>query len=353
MHGAGRSERQLGWLIALKRGLPVFGFVVLVLLAYRMTIGVDLSDKFYYVSFLDGWLKDGLGHSENLEMHQSAALLVLPVARLYTWIVGSERGLVLFLRVIFLAMACAASLCQYPFIRCMRDEAVALSSALLVLCFIPFSLPAPSYNTIGMFGMVSALAQFGIAALPRRQAAYCSAEAILSGLAWMVAVIAYPTMAVALLALLALALLAARDRGERLRLLGYAIICAFFQFCGACLLLAVFGWTRLVQMLRFTSAGMQNSESAKPKLADALGVFADHPAFGALCLAAAALGIWLLVAGRDWRRDIWPSLLVLAIVLASSPRGRRCGFPRTISSCCLRWPGCLRCAPAPAPKVCL
>jgi hypothetical protein len=327
MHGAGRSERQSGWLIAAKRGLPVFGFVVLVLLAYRMTIGVDLSDESYYVTFLDGWLKDGLGHSENLEMHQSAALLLLPAARLYTWIVGSERGLVLFLRFVFLGMACTANLCQYRFIRRMRDQAVALSSALLVLCFIPFSLPAPSYNTIGMFGMVAALALFGAAALPRRQAALGSMTAILSGLAWMIAVIAYPTMAAALLALLALALFAARDRGERLRLLGYAMICAFFQFCGACLLLAVFGWTRLVQMLRFTNAGMQSSESVNPKLADAFGVFANHPAFGALCLAAAALGIWLLAASRDRRRDIWPSLLVLAIVLASYATGPALWFP--------------------------
>jgi hypothetical protein len=327
MHGAGRSERRPGWLIAAKRGLPVFGFVVLVVLAYRMTIGVDLSDESYYVTFLDGWLKDGLGHSENLEMHQSAALLLLPAARLYTWTVGSERGLVLFLRALFLAIACAASLCQYRFIRCVRDEAVALSSALLVLCFIPFSLPAPSYNTIGMFGMVAALTLFGIAALPRWRAAHGSAAAIFSGVAWMVAAIAYPTMAVALLALLALALLAARDRGERLHLLGYAMICAFFQFCGAYLLLAVFGWTRLVQMLRFTSAGMQNSESANPKLAESLGLFANHPAFGALCLAAAALGIWLLVAGRDRRRDIWPSLIVLAIVLASYATGPALWFP--------------------------
>ena len=260
-------------------------------------------------------------------MHQSAALLVLPAARLYTWIVGSERGLVLFLRFVFLAIACAASFCQYRFIRRVRGEAVALSSALLVLCFIPFSLPAPSYNTIGMFGMVSALALFGTAALPSWKAAHGSAAAIFSGLAWMIAVIAYPTMAMALLALLALALLAARDRVERLHLLGYAMICALFQFCGACLLLAVFGWTRLMQMLRFTSAGMQSSESVNPKLADMLGVFVNHPAFGALCLTAAAVGIWLVVAGRDRRRDIWPSLLVLAIVLASFATGPALWFP--------------------------
>ncbi len=134
-------------------------------------------------------------------------------------------------------------------------------------------------------------------------------------------------MAAALLALLALALLAARDHGERLRLLGYAMICAVFQFCGACLLLAVFGWTRLWQMLRFTSAGMQNSESVNPKLAESLGLFVIHPAFGTLCVAAAALGIWLLLAGRDQHRAIWPSLVVLAIVLASYATGPALWFP--------------------------
>lgn len=327
MHGTGRSERQPGPLMAVRFGLACLYIAVLALLAYRLTIGVDLSDESYYVTFLDGWLKDGLGHSENLEVHQSAALLVLPAARLYTWIAGSERGLVLFLRFIFLAMACTASVCQYRFIRRVRDEAVAVSSALLVLCFLPFSLPAPSYNTIGMFGMVSALALFGAAASPRPQAANGSAATILSGLAWMVAVIAYPTMAAALLALLALALLAARDHGERLRLLGYAMICAVFQFCGAFLLLAVFGWTRLWQMLRFTSAGMQNSESVNPKLAESLGLFVIHPAFGTLCVAAAALGIWLLLAGRDQHRAIWPSLVVLAIVLASYAWGPALWFP--------------------------
>ncbi len=327
MHGVCRSEWQPRGLITGRLGLPALYVAVLALLAYRMTIGVDLSDESYYVSFLDGWLKDGLGHGENLEVHQSAALLVLPAARLYTWIVGSERGLVLFLRFIFLALACAASVCQYRFIRRVRDDTVAWSSALLVLCFIPFSLPAPSYNTIGMFGMVAALALFGVAASRMQPATNGSAAATLSGVAWMVAVIAYPTMAAALLALLVLASLAARDRGERLRLLGYAMICAFFQFCGACLMLAVFGWTRLWQMLRFTTTGMQNSESTNPKLAESLGLFVIHPAFGTLCLAAAALGIWLLVADRDRRRGIWPSLLVLAIVLASYATGPALWFP--------------------------
>jgi hypothetical protein len=307
-------------------GLRGLYAVVLIALAYRMTIGVDLSDESYYVTFLDGWLKDGLGHSENLVVHQTAALLMFPTAKLWTWIVGSERGLVLFLRCIFLAIACAASFCQYRFIRHFRDEAVAGLSALLVLCFIPFSLPAPSYNTIGMFGMLSALALFGVAALPPRHAAFRSTAAILSGLAWMITVIAYPTLAVALLALLALALLGTRDRGERLRLLGYAMICAFFQFCGACLLLAVFGWARFWEILRFSSAAMQISETMHAKPAESLDLFAEHPAFGALCLAAAALGLWLLAPGRDRRRRIWPTVGLAAIIVASYVTGTALWF---------------------------
>ena len=310
-------QTSTSWLVAIWFGLMGLSVIVLALLAYRMTIGVDLSDESCYATFLDGWLKDGLGHSENLVVHQSAALLLLPAAQLYAWFAGSERGLMLFLRFIFLAMAGVASLCQYWFISRIRGKPVALSSALLVLCFIPFSLPAPSYNTIGMFGMLSALALFGAATLQRPQAPYSAVAAILSGLAWMAAVIAYPTMPVALLAFLALALLAARDRSERLHLLSYAMICLVFQFCGALLLLQLYGWRRIWQILQFSSGVMQNSEDLSAKFARSLDLFASHPAFDVLCLAAVTIGIWLLVADRDRRRDVWPGLLLLAIVLAS------------------------------------
>ena len=165
--------------------------------------------------------------------------------------------------------------------------------------------------------MLSALALFGAATLQRPQAQYSAVAAILSGLAWMAAVIAYPTMPVVLLAFLALALLAARGRSERLHLLGYAMICLVFQFCGAWLLLQLYGWTRIWQILEFSSGVMQNSEDLRAKFARSLDLFVSHPAFDMLCLAAVTVGIWLLVAGRDRRRDVWLGLLLLAIVLGS------------------------------------
>ena len=96
------AELQPRGLVAIWFGLMGLSVIVLALLAYRMTIGVDLFDESCYATFLDGWLKDGLGHSENLVVHQSAALLLLPAAQVYTWFAGSERGLMLFLRFIFL-----------------------------------------------------------------------------------------------------------------------------------------------------------------------------------------------------------------------------------------------------------
>ena len=57
---------------------------VIVFLAYRMSIGIDLSDESYYVSFIDGWLKTGIQASSTLGMHQTAALLVYPFAKIFT-----------------------------------------------------------------------------------------------------------------------------------------------------------------------------------------------------------------------------------------------------------------------------
>jgi hypothetical protein len=47
-------------------GLTGLSVILLTLLAYRMTIGVDLSDESYYATFLDGWLKDGLATARTL-----------------------------------------------------------------------------------------------------------------------------------------------------------------------------------------------------------------------------------------------------------------------------------------------
>jgi hypothetical protein len=48
---------------------------ILMVLTYRLTLGVNLGDEAYYATFLDDWLKQGVGGSRNLVLHQTAELL--------------------------------------------------------------------------------------------------------------------------------------------------------------------------------------------------------------------------------------------------------------------------------------
>src|ERR1700704_3246919 len=82
---------------------PMTMLLLLVWLAFRATRGVDLSDESYYAVFLDDWLKEGIRESPFLTVHQTAALMVYPAALLFRWAMGSTEGLILFLRLIYIA----------------------------------------------------------------------------------------------------------------------------------------------------------------------------------------------------------------------------------------------------------
>lgn len=129
----------------------------------RITIGVDLSDEAYYATHLDSWLKQGIRNSSNLMIHQSAALLLFPFAYVYQNLIGQELGLILFLRFIYMLMAFGAMLSFYFFIKPLRGQLLAALVLAFGFLFIPWSLPAPSYNSIGMYGMLAAMSIFGIA----------------------------------------------------------------------------------------------------------------------------------------------------------------------------------------------
>ena len=73
-------------------------------------------------------------------------------------------------------------------------QLLAWAGGIFVLSFIPFGLPAPSYNTLGQQALTIALALFGYAALldgRTRQQAWCL---IASACAWAVATVVYPPL---------------------------------------------------------------------------------------------------------------------------------------------------------------
>ena len=134
----------MSWKFSAPRSMPL-----LVRLAFRITRGIDLSDESDYAVFLDDWLKEGIRESPFLTLHQTAALVVYPAVLLFRWVMGATDGLILFLRSLDIVGAMMAAISAAVLFRRSGTCFGAWLAGALVLAFIPFGLPAPSYNTIG------------------------------------------------------------------------------------------------------------------------------------------------------------------------------------------------------------
>ena len=299
---------------------------VIVLLAYRMTIGIDLSDESYYVSFIDGWLKTGIQASSTLGLHQTAALLVYPFAKIFTVLTGSVDGLVLFLRFTYLLMACAAGRCFYKLARETHGRPVATFASLTVVTFIPFSLPSPSYNTIGMLSMICAIASCGVFFLRlSSEHAQVSPQwrwAGGSAFAWTVSVIAYPTLLLVQVILLAGLMFANRKIVPFGPLIKYLFLCVFTQTASLAILVGIYGIGRMYSMFQFTNASLQVTSGIGEKLRHFSDAFLLHPWFGLASAMSLLVGIALKKKPRSLATDYVIVLIVfsfLALSLLAGP----------------------------------
>lgn len=266
--------------------------VVGALLAIRMVIGIDLTDEAYYTAFIDGWLKTGIDANTALSLHQTAALLIYPFALAYAKLQGGVDGIALFLRVVYLAATALTGCIFYSFVRRFRSDDIAVFAALLVASFIPFSLPAPSYNTLGMLAMTCAMsagAQYAMDIVDSRSSC-CRKWALVSAASWTVAVVSYPTLVV-VQALFVAGLAYAIPKEKRQVLLAYALTCAAIHALGIAVLLASFGLAKLLAMLTFSNASLQVSSGLLAKVQRLLSPFARSPLFALLGLAMVVIGI--------------------------------------------------------------
>lgn len=280
-------------------------------LLYRVTLGVDLSDEAYYATFIDAWLKSGLMGSTSLVLHQTAALIVLPFALVFHAVTGGEAGLMLFLRAVYLLFAGAAALATLAFISEIRGRRTGLLAALVALSFVPFSLPAPSYNTIGMWGV---LAGTMLSGRFLRQEGRTGTGA-LAALAWAIASIAYPPLVVISPALLLAAFLWLRDAPFRRRSLSLAFLILLLHALGLALVLGLIGPARLMDILRFTTASLGGYASPEGKWTRSLALLAANPTFSASCLAAIALGLWMGLAVHKRGRQAAACLAAMTILV--------------------------------------
>ena len=300
--GSGTQNLSTRGTLAMRISVVFLAVLTTALLGYRMTIGVDLSDESYYLSFVDGWLKTGFHHSDALVIHQTAELLIFPFVKIFVALQTSEQGLALFNRFLYLGASLIAGLCFYRFARLRHTLPVAVLSGILITSFIPFSLPSPSYNTLAMSGLICALASYAVFAETHR-----IRWAIVSSAGWMICVFAYPTfIAVLICFLVVIAFQDARVSAFR----RYLSWCLCFQLLGAVILVSAYGVDRLEQILMFTSASLQVTRAAD-KLTKAVLLVVSSRVFTGLCIASMIVGA---VAGRRRMPEAKSWIVVAGIV---------------------------------------
>jgi hypothetical protein len=311
-----------------KPTLPVIALgLCIVLLAARLTIGIDLSDESYYAAFIDGWLKTGIEHSHNLMVHQTADFLVYPLALVFRAVNGGSDGLVLFLRLVYLAIAAVATTALYRALAPRYGRPMAVFVALCALLFVPFGLPAPSYNTIGMCTLLAALALFAIhfsQALPKAGRHLGLPVSLwLSAICWAFACVAYPTMLAPLLLLLALSFLLLKAKTDRDILLHYLLACCGALGLAAVALSVTFGLSRLFDMVLFTNAFNSVSGGVVRKAHFTASIFASHPRYAILLACAVAVavirGSSKLSRNPQWFIGLATALIVVFVMTTDSP----------------------------------
>lgn len=282
--------------------LAALGVLALAAYGWRLPRGVDVGDECYYATFYVSWLRSGVLETGNLSAHQPGHLMVHPFVQAFALAEPGLDGLILYLRWLYAGMCLAGAGLLLTALRGRVPAAGSLAVAAGVVAFIPFNLPAPSYNTIALVSGACAAACLGRLAtgVPGEPARLWVAAA---GLFGSVQTLAYPTLAPVPFALAIACLLGARRDPVARRRLGGALAALLLGHAAvAAFVLAVFGTAWAAAVLEFARAVGANFDAAG-KIALAAAQLKHDPDFLRVCgLGLAATLARHRLAGRPWAR---------------------------------------------------
>ncbi len=119
---------------------------------FRLRFGLDFTDEAYYAVLAQRFALGDIPYVDEINLRQSAALFTAPFYWCYLRLNGSTDGIVYFLRCIFFGLQCvvAATAFRFTYVSAPRQPVLHASiAATWVFLFIPHSIPACSYNTLG------------------------------------------------------------------------------------------------------------------------------------------------------------------------------------------------------------
>jgi hypothetical protein len=185
----------------------------------------------------------------------------------------------------------------------------ALSS--LFVAFVPYNLPAPSYNTLGQQALLVACAAFGCAGLAWERGTPWSKWLVLSAAAWAVALVAYPPL-LAPLGVLVLGMLLLTRPGRRFAEV-YLLAITGGQLLAWGVVFATFGPQRIARSVEFQAR--LNSTFDPQAIPSRIAALITHNVW-----FAAILAVTIVVGVLRWRLPdracaVMDSLLIGSVLL--------------------------------------
>lgn len=229
--------------------LPITMFF---LVLSRLMYGVDLSDESFYAVSAKVILDWGGLFVMNANISQFSSALLIPLLCIWNAVFPNAEALILWLRFCFLIFLVICSFCIYTHAIKSSTRVEALLLSALPLAWIPFGLPALSYNTMGQGFTLCGLAAFSC---DNRTAPI---ERLLRALPFGLAAVAYPTLTVAIGVFIVLSLFLSDEQSHRKQSL-YTILALVLVGLTFALLLSIEGFSNIkVALESFSSMSKGN-----------------------------------------------------------------------------------------------
>ncbi len=140
--------------------------VAAILLSFlRLFFGIDLTDEGQYLAQSIGPIFGGEIFVTDRFFQQSGSLLATPFLWIFTKVTGSTDGIVIFFRILYFAICLLTSFVLFKALRIQLGKIFSFALSILPVLYIPFSIPAITYNTMAIQMTVMFFALWRIAKL--------------------------------------------------------------------------------------------------------------------------------------------------------------------------------------------
>ena len=190
----------------MRRGAVAAMGVLTVLLLWRATLGLDMSDEAHVVALARRVATGAVPFRDEMNIQVLGSLPAVPFTWLWLQLVGAD-GLVVASRVFFLVLAAGTLVVASRALRLVTTSVVALTVPLVVLLMPAYNILITSYNTVPLLALVLGTSST-IAALRTRRMSWV----VLGTATLVLGTACYPPMVLAAVLLFAGMLLSLRDR---------------------------------------------------------------------------------------------------------------------------------------------